>query len=333
MREIVGRDETITREVWERDAAIAVLRRHRRALQGRVYRRDPARRGDQPLPPGRFRRSLRRPASALDRPSRPGVQADERGRRLLAGRRRTTRSCSASTAPPGPSQKELDQYLFRLEEAERRDHRRIGRELDLFHLREEAVGSVFWHPNGWKLFRIIEAYMRRPARCRRLPGGQGPAAARPQPVGSDRPLGEFPREHVHRREPRRAGARGQADELPGPCADLPQPAPQLPRIAAAPRGIRQLPPQRAVGRAARHHAGARLHPGRRAHLLHRGPDHRGGDRVLPAAVVDLPRFRLRRMSRSNSPTGRRSASAATRSGTTPSRICAMRSRRRGSPIR
>jgi len=60
-----------------------------------------------------------------------------------------------------PSQKELDQYLFRLEEAERRDHRKLGRELDLFHMQEEAVGSVFWHPKGWKLFRIIEDYMRR----------------------------------------------------------------------------------------------------------------------------------------------------------------------------
>ena len=48
-----------------------------------------------------------------------------------------------------------------LEEAERRDHRRIGREMDLFHLQEEAVGSVFWHPKGWKLYRTAEAYMRR----------------------------------------------------------------------------------------------------------------------------------------------------------------------------
>ncbi len=58
------------------------------------------------------------------------------------------------------SQKELDQYLFQLEEAQRRDHRRLGRELDLFHIGEEAVGSVFWHPKGWRLFRIIENYLR-----------------------------------------------------------------------------------------------------------------------------------------------------------------------------
>ncbi|MBV8575624.1 MAG: threonine--tRNA ligase [Acetobacteraceae bacterium] len=58
-------------------------------------------------------------------------------------------------------QKELDAYLHMLEEAERRDHRRIGKEMSLFHLQEEAVGSVFWHPNGWRLYRTAEAYMRR----------------------------------------------------------------------------------------------------------------------------------------------------------------------------
>ncbi len=58
-------------------------------------------------------------------------------------------------------QKELDAYLHQLEEAERRDHRRIGKDMNLFHIQEEATGSVFWHPKGWKLFRIAEDYMRR----------------------------------------------------------------------------------------------------------------------------------------------------------------------------
>jgi threonyl-tRNA synthetase len=58
-------------------------------------------------------------------------------------------------------QKELDAYLHMLEEAERRDHRRIGKDMGLFHFQEEAVGSVFWHPKGWKLYRTAEAYMRR----------------------------------------------------------------------------------------------------------------------------------------------------------------------------
>jgi len=58
-------------------------------------------------------------------------------------------------------QKELDAYLHQLEEAERRDHRRIAKEMDLFHFQEEAAGSVFWHPKGWKLYRRSEDYLRR----------------------------------------------------------------------------------------------------------------------------------------------------------------------------
>ena len=57
--------------------------------------------------------------------------------------------------------KELDAHLHQLEEAERRDHRRIGREMDLFHIQEEATGSIFWHPKGWRLYRTAEDYMRR----------------------------------------------------------------------------------------------------------------------------------------------------------------------------
>ena len=59
------------------------------------------------------------------------------------------------------NKKQLDQHLFMLEEAAKRDHRRIGQEMDLFHLQSEAQGSVFWHPNGFVLWRQLEAYMRR----------------------------------------------------------------------------------------------------------------------------------------------------------------------------
>jgi threonyl-tRNA synthetase len=58
------------------------------------------------------------------------------------------------------NEKQLKEYLTRLEEAEKRDHRRIGKELDLFHLQEEAPGAVFWHPKGWALFQQLMAYMR-----------------------------------------------------------------------------------------------------------------------------------------------------------------------------
>ncbi len=57
--------------------------------------------------------------------------------------------------------KELDAHLHQLEEAERRDHRRIGREMDLFHIQEEATGQIFWHPKGWRLYSTVQEYMRR----------------------------------------------------------------------------------------------------------------------------------------------------------------------------
>ncbi len=59
------------------------------------------------------------------------------------------------------NKKQLNAHLMRLEEAAKRDHRKLGREMDLFHLQEEAHGSVFWHPNGYKIWRELEAYMRR----------------------------------------------------------------------------------------------------------------------------------------------------------------------------
>ena len=59
------------------------------------------------------------------------------------------------------TQEQLDQYLHMLEEAEKRDHRRLGREMDLFHFQEEGPGVVFWHANGWKMFQTLVSYMRR----------------------------------------------------------------------------------------------------------------------------------------------------------------------------
>jgi len=59
------------------------------------------------------------------------------------------------------TQEDLDAHLFKLEEAEKRDHRKLGRQLDLFHSQEEAPGMVFWHPKGWRLWQQVEQYMRR----------------------------------------------------------------------------------------------------------------------------------------------------------------------------
>ena len=59
------------------------------------------------------------------------------------------------------SKADLDAYLKRIEEAERRDHRKIAKVMDLFHIQEEAPGMIFWHPNGWALYQAVEQYMRR----------------------------------------------------------------------------------------------------------------------------------------------------------------------------
>jgi threonyl-tRNA synthetase len=160
MRAIVRRDEKISREVWDRDAAIAFF-----ASIGERYKAEYI--GEIPMGE---EISLYRQGGFVDLcvgPHLPSTGYLGQAFKLtnVAGAywRGDSRNAQLQRVygTAWASQKELDQYLFRIAEAERRDHRRLGRELDLFHLGEEAVGSVFWHPKGWTLFRIIEAYMRR----------------------------------------------------------------------------------------------------------------------------------------------------------------------------
>jgi threonyl-tRNA synthetase len=108
-----------------------------------------------------------------------------------------TRCCSASTAPPGPNEKDLKAYLTRLEEAEKRDHRKIGREMDLFHMQEEAPGAVFWHPKGWGIFQRLIGYMRAAQEAAGFQEVKTPEIMDRRPVGAVGPLGEVRREHVH----------------------------------------------------------------------------------------------------------------------------------------
>ncbi len=103
------------------------------------------------------------------------------------------------------NKKQLDAHLVRLEEAAKRDHRKIGQEMDLFHLQAEAHGSVFWHPNGYIIWRAARGLHAPPARRGRLSRGQDPAADGRAPVGAVRPLGQVSREHVRR--PRRDAQR------------------------------------------------------------------------------------------------------------------------------
>ena len=84
-----------------------------------------------------------------------------------------------------------------IEEAQKRDHRRLGRDMDLFHLQEEAVGSVFWHPKGWTLYRACEDYMRARLDAAGYQEIKTPQLYARGHVGKIRSLGEIPRRHVH----------------------------------------------------------------------------------------------------------------------------------------
>jgi threonyl-tRNA synthetase len=97
--------------------------------------------------------------------------------------------------------KQLEEYLHRLEEAEKRDHRRIGKELDLFHLQEEAPGAVFWHPKGWTVFQALIRYMREPPAGGGLRGSECAGAHGCAAVGPVRAPGEVRREHVSHQDP------------------------------------------------------------------------------------------------------------------------------------
>ncbi len=190
------------------------------------------------------------------------------------------------------TEEELKAYLHQLEEAEKRDHRKLGREMDLFHFQEEAPGSVFWHPNGWTLFQTLIAYMRRRLGESRLHRGQLSRHDGEALLGALRPLGELPRDDVRHRAPRRAHLLLQADELPGPHPDLQARAQELPRPADQDRRVRQGAPLRAVGRHARAPPRAPLHAGRRPHLHHRGPARGAVPRGERPLALDLRGLRL-----------------------------------------
>jgi len=160
MREIVGRDAKITREVWDRaDAKQWFL------TKGEIFKGEliDSIKSDEPL-------SVYRQGQWLDLcrgPHMPSVGKVGTAFKLMkvAGaywRGDSTKPMlSRIYGTAWTTQEELDAYLHRLEEAERRDHRRLGREMDLFHFQEEGPGAIFWHPKGWALFQNVISYMRR----------------------------------------------------------------------------------------------------------------------------------------------------------------------------
>ena len=100
-----------------------------------------------------------------------------------------------------------DAYLHRLEEAEKRDHRKLGHALDLFHMQDEAPGMVFWHPKGWAIWQQVEQYMRRVYQDNGYQEVQLPADPRPRRCGSAPATGRTTRTTCSRRSRRSATSR------------------------------------------------------------------------------------------------------------------------------
>ena len=252
MREIIARDKPFTKEVWTREKTKQVFRDKGEAFKVELVDAIP---GDEPIKiyfqgdwfdlcRGPHMTSTGKIGNAFKLMKVAGAywRGDSNNPML-------TRIYGTAFA----KQEELDAYLKQIEEAEKRDHRKLGRELDLFHFQEEGPGVVFWHAKGWTIFQALIAYMRR-----RLTGDYSEVNA-PQildkvAVGDLRPLGLVPREHVRGAVGRRRG-RGQAlvcaeaDELPGPCADLQARPEELSRPAVASGRVRRGASLRAVGRA------------------------------------------------------------------------------------
>ncbi|MBM3513224.1 MAG: threonine--tRNA ligase [Alphaproteobacteria bacterium] len=160
MREIVDRDEKIFREVWPRDQAIKYFKGIGEDYKAEIIEDLPGSEQITVYTQGKWLDLCRGPhlpstgklgkAFKLMKLAGAYWRGDSKNEML----QRIYGTCWAD-------EKQLKDYLIMLEEAEKRDHRRLGKEMDLFHLQEEAQGAVFWHPKGWTVYRMLRAYMRR----------------------------------------------------------------------------------------------------------------------------------------------------------------------------
>ncbi|MCH7888793.1 MAG: threonine--tRNA ligase [Proteobacteria bacterium] len=160
MREVVERDEPIAREVWDRGEAIAFFKQ-----QGEHYKAEII----ADLPPGE-EITLYRQGEFIDLCRGPHLPSTGRlGKAFkltkLAGAYwrgdSNNEMLQRIYGTAWASEAQLADHLHRIEEAKRRDHRRLGREMALFHFQDEAVGMVFWHPKGWTLYGLLVDYVRR----------------------------------------------------------------------------------------------------------------------------------------------------------------------------
>ena len=160
MREIVARDEAIVREEMDRDEAVKFFEGMGEKYKAEIIGSIPAGQAISLYRQGNFIDLCRGPhlpstaklgkAFKLMKVAGAYWRGDHRNEML-----------QRVYGTAWFDEKDLKAYLTMLEEAEKRDHRRLGREMELFHQQEEAVGNVFWHPKGWTLWRTVESYMRR----------------------------------------------------------------------------------------------------------------------------------------------------------------------------
>jgi threonyl-tRNA synthetase len=160
MREIVDRDEAIVREEWDRDEAVAFFKKIGEDYKAEIIASIPQGEAIGLYRQGDFIDLCRGPHL----PSTGKLGKAFKLMKLAGAYWRGNSDNEMLQRIYGTAwrdEKELKEYLFRLEEAEKRDHRRIGREMDLYHLQEEAQGSVFWHPKGYIIWQALEQYLRR----------------------------------------------------------------------------------------------------------------------------------------------------------------------------
>ncbi|MGB2259003.1 MAG: threonine--tRNA ligase, partial [Candidatus Puniceispirillaceae bacterium] len=160
MHDIVDRDETIVRSVWSRDEAVAFYQKNNEPFKVELVEAIPADQTVTFYQQGDFIDLCRGPhAPSTGKIGHAFKLMKVAGAYWRGDSNRPMLQRIYGTA--WTSEKDLNAYLTMLEEAEKRDHRKLGKQLGLFHLQEEAAGSVFWHAKGWVLYREIEAYVRR----------------------------------------------------------------------------------------------------------------------------------------------------------------------------
>lgn len=160
MREIVKRNETIEREVWDRDEAISHFKNIGEHYKAEIISDLPS---DQVITiyrQGAFMDLCRGPHLPSTGVLRDGFKLTKLAGAYWRGDANNDQ-LQRIYGTAWSDKKQLKAYLRRLEEAEKRDHRRIGKQQGLFHLQDEAPGSVFWHPKGWSLYQTVQSHMAK----------------------------------------------------------------------------------------------------------------------------------------------------------------------------